>query len=88
MTQARCTACNCPLLWALTPSGKRAPINAELDLHGNVLILQPRNLGTILAITLSGDMLNQARQREVPLHLNHFADCIAADDFRPPPDGA
>ena len=84
----RCTACNAELIWALTPSGKRAPITAEQHLPGgNVLVLRPRNLGQPLAITLSGDSLELARRQGLPLHLSHFADCIAADDFKRPPSG-
>lgn len=84
----RCTACNAELIWALTPSGKRAPINHEQDPHGNVIVLQPRGLIQKLAVTLSGATLDLARTTGMPLHLNHFADCIAADDFKRPPDGA
>lgn len=83
----RCTACNCELIWAVTPSGKRAPINLERDPNGNVLVLQPRNLGQVLAVTLSGESLKLAREQGLPLHLNHFADCIAAEDFKRPPSG-
>jgi hypothetical protein len=81
----RCTACDTPLIWAVTPAGKRAPITAEATENGNVLVLQPRNLTEKLAVTLSGDSLELARKHGLPLHLNHFADCIAADDFKRPP---
>lgn len=87
MTSA-CQACNAPLIWAVTPAGKRAPITAQASFDGNVLVLQPRDLGEKLAVTLSGDSLELARKHGLPLHLNHFADCIAAEDFKRPPDGA
>lgn len=76
-----CSACGQALTWALTPAGKRAPINTDPSDTGNVLILQPRNLTEKLAITLSGPTLNLARASGLPLHLNHFADCPDADRF-------
>jgi hypothetical protein len=78
----RCTACDTELIWAVTPAGKRAPITASPAGNGNVLILQPRDLGEKLAVTLSGDSLELARKHDLPLHLNHFADCPDKDQFQ------
>jgi hypothetical protein len=80
----RCTACDTELIWAVTPAGKRAPITAEATEDGNVLVLQPRSLGEKLAVTLSGDSLELARKHGLPLHLNHYATCEHADQFRKP----
>jgi hypothetical protein len=77
-----CSACGQALTWALTAAGKRAPINTQPSDNGNVLILQPKSLGEKLAITLTGDALDLARKHGLPLHLNHFANCEHADDFK------
>jgi hypothetical protein len=74
--------CGQPLVFAVTPKGAHAPICAEATDDGNVLLLRSDALRVVLAITLTGDLLELARARSVPLRLNHFADCPDRKDFK------
>ncbi len=75
-----CDGCGAPLYWAHTPTGARAPIVRDPSEDGNVLLLNHTVLG-VLAVQLSRDMLEQARQQGVELRVNHFADCPARAQF-------
>lgn len=79
---ASCKACSAPLIWALTPGGKRAPIDRDASGEGNVLLLSPTGLPTALAVTLSGDALEAARSSPVSLRLNHFVTCVNREEFK------
>ena len=79
---ATCRGCGEELLWALTPAGKKAPVEVKRSEEGNVLVLKPAGLDTYLAVTLSAEMLTRAQERGVPLHLNHFAHCPSREDFK------
>jgi hypothetical protein len=81
MTDA-CSACGCPLTWALSTGGAPSPIETETSDKGNVLLINPRGLGATLAVVLSKGALELARTREVPLHLNHFAYCPEKERFK------
>lgn len=70
-----CASCGDEVIWAITPAGKRAPIDRDPVVDGNVLVLQPKGLGATLAITLSQEALTAAQDARVPLRLNHFATC-------------
>lgn len=82
MNLAECEACKAHMLWALTPSGAKQPIDYRPSENGNVLLLQPSGLGELLAIVLTGDTLNRARARGMDLRLPHHASCPNADEFR------
>lgn len=78
-----CGTCSAPIVWALTPTGKRSPVDEPLDGEkGNVLLTRPAWLGQPLATTLAGATLELARQRGVPLHLNHWATCPDKAEWR------
>jgi hypothetical protein len=77
-----CTACKAKLIWSITPSGARAPIDYAPSERGNVLLLSPTGLGAVLSVTLTKDALDLARSHGLDLRTNHFATCIAAEDFR------
>jgi hypothetical protein len=76
-----CSACHCRLVWAVTPTGARAPIERDPDPDGNVLILDVSHLG-LMAVTLSKEGLQLARDHGLPLRLNHFASCEFKEQFR------
>lgn len=82
MTINRCQACDAVLLWAITPAGKRMPLDPRPTDDGTVLVLQPHGLGEKLAITLSRDGLKLARKHNLPLHLSHHATCTDPGRFR------
>lgn len=77
-----CRGCGIPLLWALSPSGKPCPLVPQPREDGNVLVLAPTGLAKPLAVVLSGELLQEARDAGVKLRLNHFADCPARKRFR------
>jgi hypothetical protein len=85
-----CEGCGASLVWAVSgydycdeTAGKRSPIVAAPDAEkGNVLLLAPSGLASPLAVVLSGELLQEARAANVPLHLNHFADCPKREAFR------
>jgi hypothetical protein len=76
-----CTACGCRLVWALTPTGARAPIERDPSPAGNVLILDVSHIG-LMAVTLSKEGLQLVRDHGLPLRLNHFASCPEKEQFR------
>jgi hypothetical protein len=82
MDLAECEACKAFMLWAISPSGARSPIDYAPSEKGNVLLLQPTGLGELLAVVLSGQALERARARGMDLRLSHFASCPNADEFR------
>jgi hypothetical protein len=82
MDLVECSGCKAFMLWALTPSGAKAPIDYRPAESGNVLLLQPSGFGELLAVTLSGDGLQRARQRGMDLRTNHYATCPEAEQFR------
>lgn len=85
-----CRACKAPLIWAITKDGKRAPITAEPKPNGNVLVYRDRLKAlasgmpedTLHSRTFAGFALAELRAQEVPLRLNHFADCPNREDFQ------
>lgn len=82
MSTGECEACQARMLWTITPTGSPSPIDYAPSANGNVLVLQPSDLGELLSVVLSGDALERARARGVKLRLNHFASCPKADEFR------
>lgn len=79
---ARCRSCAAKIIWTVTPSGAKAPIDQEPTEDGNVLLLAPTGLPETLAVTLSGDALLTAQQSHLRLRLNHFASCPNADEYK------
>ncbi len=67
METSKCRSCGKEIVWCLTASGKRAPIDVELSLTGNVIIC--------------GDECRVVNRKKepgfegVPLHTNHFVTC-------------
>jgi hypothetical protein len=70
------------MIWAISPAGARSPIDYAPSEKGNVLLLSPTDLGQVLAVVLTKDGLDLARERGIPLRLNHFASCPNAEEFR------
>lgn len=77
-----CSACGSHMIWAISPAGARSPIDYAPSEKGNVLLLSPTDLGQVLAVVLTKDGLDLARERGIPLRLNHFASCPNAEEFR------
>lgn len=80
---SQCGSCRAPIVWAMSPAGKPSPIDAHPNTEkGNVLLLQPRGLGSMLAVVLTKDALTRARGRRLPLHTNHFVTCPDREEHR------
>lgn len=77
-----CSACGSHMIWAISPSGARSPIDYAPSETGNVLLLSPTDLGQVLAVVLSKDGLDLARSRGLHLRTSHWATCPNADEFR------
>lgn len=76
----KCRHPQCPvdvfmLLYLRT--GKKAPIEVALSDKGNIHV----DLQQGTYIILTGEELEKARARGVPLHLSHFATCEFAKQF-------
>lgn len=76
-----CEACHTALIGARTKDGKVAPITFNVQSSGNVLLFKS-SVG-IECRTFAGGMLDGLRDQQVPLRLNHFADCPSRDSFKP-----
>lgn len=78
-----CQACGEELIGALTVKGNVAPITVAEKDNGNVWLGRRVTPGgpQIRCMTLAGPLLEKAREQEMPLHLNHFAECPAASRF-------
>jgi hypothetical protein len=82
MSLGECEACHAHMLWTITPTGARSPIDYAPSETGNVLVLQPTGLSELLSVVLSGNALELARARGMQLRLSHFVSCPKADEFR------
>lgn len=77
-----CRSCNAPILWAVTPKGKRAPLDAEPTKEGNIRLEERGPGATPIAHYLSGLELLAAQKAGELLHLSHFATCVDANNWR------
>lgn len=80
--------CSCGerLVGALTIAGKVAPItlavyDADDTMPGNVW-LGRRKDGTVICVTLSGELLEKAQAEGLALHLNHWANCPERERYK------
>lgn len=78
----QCTACGAMLIWAISPGGARSPIDYAPSANGNILLLSPSDLGQVLAVVLTKDGLDLARERGLQLRASHFSSCPNAEEFR------
>lgn len=75
-----CSACSVEIIGAATKAGKVAPIETREDDHGNCILFHRD--GTVCTAVVPVDMLGRLRDLGVPTHLNHYAACPAAEQFR------
>lgn len=82
-----CKTCKAEIVFAMTPSGASAPIDLyPVREGGNVLLLAPTGggggEGVLVAVVLSKGALDAAREKRVPLRLNHWATCPDRQEWR------
>lgn len=80
-TRAKCRSCSAPVFFAASRSAANHPFDAEPSEAGNVRVI-PAPGGGFRAVVLSGDRLDTARERGMPLYTSHFATCPDADTWR------
>ena len=76
MQITECKSCAAPIIWALTGTGKRMPIDARPDPYGRIEITSIRY-----------DVPTITTHPQTPLHVptlytSHFATCPNADQHR------
>lgn len=78
-----CKDCPTTIVWALTRTGKRAPIEATPHESGNVR-LEERSDGTVLAHYLSREQILAAldADEDAVFYRSHFVSCPAAKQRR------
>lgn len=72
----RCSTCGAQMFFALTPAGKRIPIDLEPRADGNLVIRRPEN-GKVIAVPAK-----DAQPGETIRHVSHFATCSEAASHR------
>lgn len=82
-TAIKCRKPECPVMIRILlyrKTGNTAPIEARPHPDGNIHI----DLDHGIYIILSGEELTKARERNIPLHFNHFATCEYRGQFSKP----
>lgn len=82
----KCRDCPELVVWAFTQKGARMPLNAEPKNNGTILLMKAAEplegkLG-VLAIVLSGPVLDRARSELARLYTSHHASCPNAKNRR------
>lgn len=69
----RCRTCNAPVLWCVTTTGKKMPVDQRQSPHGNLILeYQPA----------TGETLARYVQPGEGTHTSHFATCPQAAEHR------
>lgn len=100
----RCSSCNAEIWWAVTPAGKRMPVDVQPVEGGNVVmdrekIGRERALGALAGVgedTKPADVAPLVRilkkgeevDWSVPRYVSHFATCPKSHRHRRPARGA
>jgi hypothetical protein len=76
--QSNCRSCGAEIIWCVTESGKRMPVDAQTSVDGNIILeLKPGNAPPT-ALVRTADQLTGHTLR----HKSHFATCKQADKWR------
>lgn len=73
----RCRSCGAVLIWAVTDSGRRMPLDFDPVPNGNLVLSRDRD--SPRAIVLSP---GQQPHVSVPRYISHFSSCPHAKRFR------
>lgn len=77
-----CRSCNAPILWAITPKGRRMPLDPEPTPEGNLRLTPIPDRTPLVGKPLTGEDLEAAQASGEPLHTSHFATCPDARQHR------
>lgn len=73
MNKSACRSCGAEIIWAITPAGRRMPVDAAPDPTGTLRLAQePYNVTVVVA----------GPSDEEPRHRPHFATCPQANEWR------
>lgn len=75
----KCRSCDAPIIWALTPSGRKVPLDAEPSPEGNLRVYDINN--PTVAYLRPTDR-EAAKAGGQPLYISHFATCPQACVWR------
>jgi hypothetical protein len=71
-----CRSCGAPILWAVTPGGRRIPLDADPDDAGNIA-LDTSSLKAVAVFVADADGTDTR-----PRYRSHFASCPQAEGWR------
>lgn len=79
-TTERCRSCRAQIAWAITPNGKKLPLDPEPHDQGNLTVsLDGGVLRTGVVLRAAREAMHEAGNQ---LYLSHFATCAHADQWR------
>ncbi len=79
---SRCRACNAPMVWGVTESGAKMPVDPEPVEGGNVIVLSDAGLAGPLVKVLGEPTLLDGLAEPTVRYVSHFATCPNAEEFR------
>lgn len=88
---SRCRSCDAPILWALTATGKRMPIDFWPVAEGNIALERNQDGERIARVLAPGERTEPVEPEEPadsesppPRYTSHFATCPRAGEHRRP----
>lgn len=82
-----CSACQAPILWAVTERGKAMPLNADPDPAGNVILtgeVRATDHGAAPLAVVLGNTSELFGDPDTTRYMPHFVTCPHAGRFRKP----
>lgn len=80
---ARCRSCGAKVIWTITVTGKRMPVDAEPCATGNLYVFAPDDpQGALESVPVSSADPRAVKARDRSRFVSHFATCPAADSHR------
>lgn len=79
-----CRSCGALVVWAITPRGKRMPVDVEPSPAGNVVLVDPEDPTDPPRVVLLHTESERATVPVEKLHTSHFATCTHAAEHRRP----
>jgi len=81
-----CRACSAKIIWAVTPAGKRMPVDAKPSADGKLILsaqVGPQGIKiNDPPLVIDERTVDQDGPKGGDRYISHFATCPAADRFR------
>jgi len=81
MKADRCRSCKAPIIWAVTKTGKRMPVDETPTKGGNIILGMRWQLPPIAHVQTE-QQLALLRERGEVLYVSHFATCKQGKKWR------